>query len=363
MDDAAVDRTGAPDPLVEGEDSERARAVAAGLLRHARRVVLTSHERTDADGAGSALGLALALKAAGIDARCAFPSPLPENLRFLPGAAEAAVVPAGSEVPEALRGADCVVSLDAGSADRLGGLRPLGEGAAVFLNVDHHASNDGFGTHRWVDSSYAATGAMAFELLCELGSPLTRDACLCFYTALVFDTGGFAFSNTDPRTHRMAAACLERGVRPQEVTKELHRRRSAASWRLAAEAVEALRTSEDGAIAWIALPRASIERHGVPEGAMPDLVEIPVSLAATRIAAVLTELPAGEGVRVSLRSRCPLGVHAIAARHGGGGHARAAGMTLKGTLAEAERAVVDEAKAALAGWAATHRGALPPQDA
>lgn len=363
MPDASPARPEVPSHLVDGEDSERARATAAGLLRRARRVVLTSHERTDADGAGSALGLALALRATGVDARVAFPSPLPDSLRFLPGAADAAVVPAGSPVPEALLGADCVVSLDAGSADRLGGLRPLGEGSAVFLNVDHHASNDGFGTHRWVDATYAATGAMAFELVCELGAPLSRDACLCFYTALVFDTGGFAYSNTDPRSHRMAAVCLERGVRAEEVTRQLHRTRSASSWRLAAEAVAGLRTSEDGAIAWIALSRAVIDRHGVPEGRMPDLVEVPVSLAPTRIAAVLTELPGGEGVRVSLRSRCPLGVHEIAARHGGGGHARAAGMTLPGTLQEAERVVVDEAKEALAAWAKRHRGALPPQDA
>ncbi len=350
--------------LVAGEVSEGARAEAARLVRRARKVVLTSHENTDADGAGSALGLRHALRALGIEAHCAFPSPLPANLAFLPGAAEALVVVAGRPIPEALLGADCVISLDSGAASRLGGLLPLAQQAAVFLNVDHHASNEGFGTHRWVDPSYAAVGTMAFEIVCELGLPLPRESCLCFYTALVFDTGGFAYSNTDPRAHRMAAACIERGVRPEEVTARLHRSRSLSSWKFEAEAVGRLRATDDGAVAWITVTREMLERHGVPEGAEPELVAAPVSLAATRIGALLTELAGGKGVRVSLRSRCPVGVHTLAARFGGGGHARAAGMTLPGTLAEAEKTVLAEARRDLDEWGRARRGTgLPPQDA
>ena len=363
LEEQAAVRSDEPPTIVSGEDSERARAATVAVLRRARRIVLTSHERTDADGAGSALGLVIALRGVGLDARAAFPTPLPENLAFLPGAAEARVVPAGTEMPEDLRGADCVLSLDAGSASRLGGLRPLGEAATAFLNVDHHASNDGFGTQRWVDPSYAATGIMAFELACELGAPLARESCLCFYTAIVFDTGGFAYSNTDPRTHRIAAACLERGVRAEEVTRRLHRGRSVASWKFHAEAASGLRTTPDGAVAWIAVPRAAFDRHALRDDQSPELVEVPVSLAPTRIAFVLTELADGAGVRVSLRSRCAIGVHHLAARHGGGGHARAAGMTLKGPLAAAEAAVLDGIKGELAHWASRHGGALPPQDA
>jgi bifunctional oligoribonuclease and PAP phosphatase NrnA len=353
-----------PAILVAGEASEGARAEAARLLRRARKVVLTSHEKTDADGAGSALGLLLALRGLGIDAHAAFPSPLPENLRFLPGAPEAAVVEAGNPLPDALRGADCVLSLDAGAAARLGGLLPLARAASVFLNVDHHASNEGFGTHRWVDSTYAAVGTMAFEIVCELGLPLPRESCLCFYTALVFDTGGFAFSNTDPRSHRMAATCIERGVRPEEVTARLHRSRTLPSWRFEAEAAGRLRASEDGAVAWISVPRELFDRHGLEDGRQPDLVDVPVSLAATRIGVLLTELPGGAGVRVSLRSRCAVGVHTLAARHGGGGHPRAAGMTLPGSLADAERLVLGEVRRDLDAWSRNHgeRG-LPPQDA
>jgi phosphoesterase RecJ-like protein len=363
LEEQATARDDAPAITVSGEDSERARAAAVTVLRRARRIVLTSHERTDADGAGSALGLVIAMRGVGLDARAAFPSPLPGNLAFLPGAAEAAIVEPGRDLPEALRGADCVLSLDAGSASRLGGLRALGERASAFLNVDHHASNDGFGTQRWVDPSYAATGIMAFELACELGAPLARDACLCFYTAIVFDTGGFAFSNTDPRTHRVAAACLERGVRAEEVTRRLHRARSLSSWKFHADAVAGLRTSPDGTIAWIAVPRSTFDRHALRDDQAPELVEVPVSLAATRIAFVLTELAGGAGVRVSLRSRCPIGVHHLAARHGGGGHARAAGMTIPGALADAERVVLDGVRGELTRWAARHGGQLPPQDA
>jgi phosphoesterase RecJ-like protein len=353
----------APSALVTGAASEAARAEAARLLRRARRVVLTAHEKPDADGVGSALGLEAALRSLGIDARSAFPSPLPENLRFLPGAAGAFVVEPGKPLPEPLAGADCVVALDSGAATRIGALLPLAREADVFLNVDHHASNDGFGTHRWIDPSYAAVGTMAYEIVCELGLPLNREVCLCFYTALVYDTGGFAFSNTDPRSHRMAATCLERGVRAEEVTARLHRSRSVASWKFAAEAAGRLRTSGDGAVAWIPVTREMIVRHGLDESSLPELVDVPVSLAATRVGFVLTELPGGAGVRVSLRSRCPVGVHHLAARFGGGGHARAAGMTVPGTLASVEEKVLAEVARALEAWTKSHGGPLPPQDA
>jgi phosphoesterase RecJ-like protein len=349
--------------LVSGEASESARAETARLLRRARRVVLTAHEKPDADGVGSALGLQAALRSLGIEARCAFPSPLPENLRFLPGAEAVLIAEAGKPLPEGLPGADCVVALDSGAATRIGALLPLAREAEVFLNIDHHASNEGFGTHRWVDPSYAAVGVMAFEIVCELGIALTRENCLGFYTALVFDTGGFAFSNTDPRSHRMAAACIERGVRPEEVTARLHRSRSQASWRYEAEAAARLKASPDGALAWIPVTREMIDGHSLDETTQPELVDIPVSLAGTRIGFLLTELPGGGGVRVSLRSRCPVGVHHIAARHGGGGHARAAGMTLPGTLAEVETKVLAEARAAMEAWTKAHGGPLPPQDA
>ena len=132
--------------LVTGEASEAARAETARLLRRAKKVVLTAHEKPDADGVGSALGLQAALRAMGVEARCAFPSPLPENIRFLPGAEAALVVAAGSPLPAELLGADCVVALDSGAATRIGALPPLAKEAETFLNIDHHASNEGFGT-------------------------------------------------------------------------------------------------------------------------------------------------------------------------------------------------------------------------
>lgn len=353
----------AADPSASGSDPERARAEVAAVLRRARKVILTSHERTDADGAGSALGIMHGLRALGIEAHAAFPSPLPDNLRFLPGAAEAPVVGPEAPFPPELLGADCVLSLDSGTAARIGGLLRLAEVAPEFLNVDHHVSNEGFGTRRWVDASYAATGVMAFELLCEIGAPLSREVCLCLYTALVFDTGGFAFSNTDPRSHRMAAACIDRGVRPHEVTAAMHRSRSLASWKFTGDALDRLRMSDDGAVAWITVTRELMDRHALGEGRMPELIDIPVSLAATRIGFQLTELDGGKGVRVSLRSRCALGVHVLASRHGGGGHARAAGMTLPGNVADAEKTVLADARRALDEWAAKHKGALPPLDA
>lgn len=338
--------------------SAHGRAAVAAALRSARTVLLTSHENGDGDGIGSALGVARALRRMGARAEAAFPTPVPANLRFLPGAGDAAVVDAGSPLPADLASPDLVVAFDCAAEGRLGALLPAARAARGFANVDHHASNEGFGTVRWIDPAYAAAGTMAFDLLGDLGAPLDRETALCLYTALATDTGNFAYSNTDPRSHRMAAACLEAGARAEEVTAALHRGRSAGSWRVEAEAVARLESTPDGAVAWTTVTRRSLLDHGVAPGDAPDLVEIPVSLAATRVAFLLTEAEDGRGTRVSLRSRCAVGVHEIARRFGGGGHPRAAGFTHPGTPGEARDAVLAAVRDALDA-----AGGLPPQDA
>ncbi len=339
-------------------DSDR--AAVASALRGARRVLLTSHENVDADGAGSALALARGLRATGIETAVAFPTPLPRSLRFLPGSDRALAVPGDGRLPAPWDGPDTVVSLDCGAAGRLGVLLPTALGAGAFLNVDHHAGNERFGTRAWVDPGYAATGLMALDLLRDLAIPLDGETALCLYTALVTDTGHFAYSNTDPRSHEAAAAFLEAGVRPEQVTRWLDRRRTEGSWRLEAEATAGLRTSRDGAIAWLSVSAGMAARHGVPMDELPDLVRIPVSLERTLVALLFTDPGEGRPTRVSLRSRCPLGVHGVAARFGGGGHPRAAGCSFPGPLAAAETALVAAVETAL--FPADDSGP-PPQDA
>jgi len=345
-----------------GEANSR-RAAAAAALRGARRVLCTAHEPVDGDGAGSALGFARGLRLLGREAVAVFPAPLPPHLRFLPGAAEAGVASAAG-LPPGVPEPDLVVVFDTASAHRLGALLPVALRAAALVVVDHHASHEDFGTVCWVDPSYAAAGAMAFDLLADLGVRLDREAALCLYTALVADTGGFSFSNTDPRSHRMAAACLEAGARPEEVTAALYRTRTPGSWRLEAEAIERMRTSPDGAVAWTSVTRDMFRRHRTGPEEMHDLVGIPVSLGPTRVGVLFEERVDVPGTRVSLRSRCALGVHRVAARFGGGGHPRAAGCSHPGNLEEAERAVLAEVEAALRDLArAQGDGALPVQDA
>lgn len=344
-------------PFPPPADSPGRAAMVADLGR-ARSVLLVSHENPDADGAGSALALQRGLRALGLRAEVAFPTPLPRNLLFLPGAADAWCAAGGTPPPEDYL-PDTVVSLDCGAAHRLGGLLPLARAAERFLNVDHHAGNDRFGTAAWVDPAYAATGTMALELLQELGVPPDVEGALCIYTALVTDTGNFAYSNTDPRSHGVAAACLALGVKAEEVTRHLHRRRSEGSWRLEGEVALGLRTAHGGALAWVVVPRDLAARWGTSPGETPDLVRIPVSLEETRIGFILEELPGG-GTRVSLRSRCPVGVHTIAAAFGGGGHPRAAGFFHAGDGASAEALLLPVLERALG---LPGDGGPPPQDA
>ncbi|MHC4924943.1 MAG: DHH family phosphoesterase [Planctomycetota bacterium] len=349
--------------LASGTASVECRRLIADALQRANSVLLSSHRQVDADGCGSALALAHGLRRLGKKVAVVFASPVPPNLAFLPGVDGCIVAEKDSEVPDDLRNPDVFLSLDNGALNRLGPWVPVAQGAELFLNVDHHVSNEGFGDLRWVDAGYSATGVMAYELLCELGVELDREMLLCAYTALVVDTGNFSFSNSDPRSHRMAATCLERGVHAEEVTAALKRTRSLGSWKLEAEAVDRLRTADDGAIAWTTITNEMLKRHDVKREELPDMVTVPVSLNETLLAFTLTEATDGK-IRASLRSRCPVGVHKVAGNLGGGGHPRAAGMTLGDDLEAAEGKVLAAMRSAIEEWRRKNgTDALPPQDA
>lgn len=288
----------------------------AEAVRRAAAVVAVPHRPLDGDGLGSALGLCHALRTGGKQAAVAIPAGLPDKLGFLPGAAE--VVTDLARLPFE---PDLVVALDANQRSRFGTMLPEGVEVAV---VDHHVGHGDFGDIRWLEPSYAATGAMVFELVGTLGLPLDAAAAQCLYTALVSDTGRFSYPNTTSAVHRAAASLLDSGARPEPVLRNLIRGLSHGQLLLRADVALALGTSADGRVAWSHVSLDMCRRRGVEPTQARDLVEITAGLRDVELSALFRERT--DGIHVSLRSSGNVDCAALAARHGGGGHARAAGF-------------------------------------
>ncbi len=165
-------------------------------------------------------------------------------------------------------------------------------------------------------------------------------------SAIVTDTGGFRFSNTRPRTLRIAAELLEAGVDPEEIYLEVYAHAPEGRPRLLAEALQTLVVEPEWGLAWVTVPPGAIERHGVSTDDLDGVVEFPRSIEGIRMALLFREMSQGR-VKVSLRSVGNVDVAAFANQFGGGGHTKAAGIALPGSLAEVQATVLSAARAYL----------------
>ena len=301
------------------------------LLRRPRgEALMLGHVHPDGDVLGTLLGLGLAMERAGWTVSYAGPDPIPEVLDFIPGGDRWQVW------RKAPRRFETIVLTDCPNDGRTEGLLEGVRGSdSQVLNIDHHPDNRRYGTVNWIDPSAAATGEMIFDLLAALEWPVGRDIALGLYTAVHTDTGSFRYSNVTPETFRIAAELVVAGAEPAVVSSALYERRATDSLRWLGESLARVQVSDDGQVAWLALPSGAVPETFIES---EELVNYPRSIASVRVACLLRER--GDTVKVSLRAKGDVNVNRIAARFGGGGHPNAAGFTVPGTLEPVTRDVL-----------------------
>ncbi len=308
----------------------------------ARSALLVLHVRPDGDSVGSSIALARGLRALGKAVWIASPDPVPENLAFLDPGGEC--LP-----PERISAAvDLAIFVDCADLERTGSARPLLRQAETVVNLDHHPSNSRFGHLNYVDPRAAACGEIVYALLLDLQAPVDALAATALYAALATDTGSFRFENTTAHTLALAARLVEWGARPALVGQEIWNSRSLASLRLLQSALGSLGLTADGRIAWMSLTPSMLRRAGASVHDGEGLVDYARSLRGVEIALLFTLERPGL-VRVNLRSRSGVDVSDLAALFGGGGHARAAGCTVRGSLRSVRETVLAAARQALDG--------------
>lgn len=321
--------------------SEHDWAEAVGLLRRPPGPVLVAcHISPDGDALGSALAMTGALRKSGVQAYASFGEPfvVPEALQVLPGL-DMLVDPTDAEKAPAV-----LVTVDAGSADRLGSLGDRVGAAGAVLVVDHHASNDRFGTHHLVDATAPATTALIEELVRRLGVEIDRDIATCLYLGLSTDTGSFRNSSTTPGAHEMAARLLTVTGGYDHVRNDT----APFSWLQLLGDVLGRTVLERDAVgglgmAWTYADIAELTARGLGLDTVDGVVDLLRTVKEAEVAVVAKPTGPGEW-SVSLRSRGMIDVGTVCVSLGGGGHRFAAGFTASGDVA----AVVDRVRAALA---------------
>jgi bifunctional oligoribonuclease and PAP phosphatase NrnA len=311
-------------------------------FRAGRSVAISTHINSDGDGCGSEAALARLLQSRGMTVRIVNPTPWPETFRFLLGDDVVDASPQGSS---ALRKVDLLIVVDIADVKRLGILAEAVRGLTVpKLVVDHHIPSDESPSDNMLaDSSACATGELIYDIAVTLGMEITPAIASALYVAVLTDTGGFRFSNTSARCLAVASQLLAAGVEPEEMYRRLYASLPVGRLHLLRDALATLEVDPAYGISWISVAAGAAEEYGLKSEDLEGIAEHPRSVGGTRLAVFFRDLGHGK-IKVSFRSTGSVNVNDFAKQFGGGGHARAAGALIPGTLEEVRHDVIAAAR-------------------
>jgi phosphoesterase RecJ-like protein len=298
--------------------------VSAELLSR-DRFLLTAHEGPDGDALGSLLGMHQLLTQLGKDAvmfLAAKEFPLPIEYRFLP-------LEEVFHEPPADMADRTVVFLDCGNIDRMP-VDFLTDGGNDVINIDHHHDNTRFGDFNLVDVGASCTAEIVYDIAIGLGAQITQEMASALYVGLITDTGKFMYENTDAHTHRVAAELIDAGVDVDDTYRRLYEHVPLEKLRLVSRALEGIQRHCGDRLVLTYITAADYRETGAGEEMTEGVIDHLRSIDGAKVAAVIRDLGnRGRAARkVSLRSsEGDVDVSAIARKHGGGGHKRAAGFS------------------------------------
>jgi bifunctional oligoribonuclease and PAP phosphatase NrnA len=314
-------------------------------LSSAPALALACHVTPDGDALGSLLAFHQGARNAGLNSVASWPSPFSSapHYRSLPGL-ELAIDPVDFPAhPELMMTFDC------GSIGRLNELATNARQAAAndaLIVVDHHASNERYGTINVVHDLAASTTVVVRELFTALGWPLTRDIAWCLYTGLVTDTGRFQFAATSPSVFALAQELSEFDLPIARISRELFDEHQFGYLKLASRVLDRAELDSKLALVSSFVTQADLEEFGVGYDEVEGMIDWLRTSVEAEITCICKE--AQDGVRVSLRSKERADVGALAKVFGGGGHRLASGFVSTHTIPE----VISSMKAVIAEGAA-----------
>ncbi|MBW5444528.1 bifunctional oligoribonuclease/PAP phosphatase NrnA [Cohnella sp. CFH 77786] len=308
---------------------------AADFLRERDDFLVVSHVQPDGDAISSTVAIGWMLHRLGKTFAMMNEGPVPSRLRFLWKSGD--IMGCGDGEPE--RKFRHVIAVDCADFARVGPAQRWFEDGYDLLNIDHHPTNDAYGSVNLLRFDAAATAEILYELAVHMGFSLDADIASALYTGLLTDTGGFRYSNTSPFVMEAASRLLEAGAPGPMLAEELLERMSMGQMRMIQRGLSRLAFSDDQRIGWIWVTSEDLEETGASNEDLEGLVNYPRNIEGVEVGVLFKENGA-KSVKVSMRSAGRVNVAEAAKHFGGGGHVRAAGCRLTVPLAEAMEQVI-----------------------
>ena len=296
-------------------------------LEQAKTVAIGGHVRPDGDCVGSCMGLYQYIKTwyPEIEADV-YLEDIPESFKRLIADSDQIK----GEVAEA-KEYDLFIALDCGDAARLGFSAVLFENAKHTICVDHHVSNMAFADENHIVPDASSTSELIYHLLPY--EKITKEIAECLYLGIVHDTGVFQYSSTAPETMEAAANLMRKGINANEIIDKTFYEKTYAQNQILGRALLESILFMDGKCIFTCLTKKIMDFHKVKPKDLEGIVSQLRVTEGVEVAIFLYQTNEDE-FKVSLRASGDVDVSKVAQKFGGGGHKKAAGVTMKGTMHE-----------------------------
>lgn len=304
----------------------------ANLIKERDGFTLIAHVSPDGDTLGSTLALFCMLKKLGKRAEVICDDPVPERYAFLPYANE--IVP-----PKCAVRYGNVISVDCADMERMGSASAIFFEAKVTVNIDHHATNDMYALINYVDEGAAAAGELVYRIVTGVIGEAGNQIATCLYTAIMTDTGNFAYSNTSSKTLAIASILKDRGVNTYEINRNVYRTIPYRKMKLMGIAICKMELMMSGKFGMSHITQEDMKSLGALSEDTEGIIDYIRDVDTVKVAALIIQH--GEDTfKVSLRSKTSVEVGNLAKQMGGGGHPRAAGYTAHGSFETVKRELI-----------------------
>ena len=304
------------------------------LIQKAKSILILTHENPDGDAVGSSLGFMNGLKKLDDKKVDVLIPEVNDMYSFLPGFDEIKQEALAEDY-------DLCIALDSSDLERLGKGKELFEKIENTIVIDHHITNQNFGDVNYVNAVASSTCQNIIIILAALDISINKEMATCIYSGILTDTGGFRY-NVQPETFEFAGMLLETGIDLARIYKRLFDETTIARTKLLGRALNNLEILEDGKVAFTYVTGNDMEELNNKDGDQENIVNYGRNIAGVEVSVFVREKDGK--YKVSLRSNEYVDVSSIAAMFSGGGHVKAAGFEISGTLDDAKKTIISEIK-------------------
>lgn len=299
-------------------------------LKQPKKIVITFHQKPDADAMGSGLGLYNFLIQFGHGVTVISPTNWADFLKWMPGAKTVVDFETKKEAAiKTLNEADWLFCLDFNTLSRTKNMEPVITSLRCKkILIDHHREPQSeffdFGVS---DTNKSSTAEIVFDFIVNSGHEdmINKDVAECLYAGVMTDTGSFRFNSTSAAVHEMVAKLKETGFDHSQVHENLFDNFLENRFRFFGNTLlNRMEVFYEYNTALIAIPQADLIKYHVKTGDTEGLVNFPLSIKGIKLAAVIIDR--GDERKSSFRSKGDFDVNTFARKYfNGGGHFNAAG--------------------------------------